>query len=302
MRNPRTLRRVVALAVSSTMATAVLMVAPNMAHADDSDKVTTSEVVTALNGIEAVNDGLVAEPVKSTTDSDSAAVVVLPDSTLEVPKDPADGVSLGADGVPPVTIELPNSGEAKDATKLSDGTVVYPGTDGSANAVIPVNGGVQMVTTIADAGAPTQYPYGVDVPAGGKVQVNEDGSAAVLDAEGGLVLGVSAPWAKDAAGVAVPTRFTTDGQTLTQVVDHTSGAFTYPVVADPVWLVPAVLVAAAKTAVAWCGLGYLGGSVWQIIWNGWVWRDIVRAGRQGCVEGVIGRFVPWAWARWMIKR
>jgi hypothetical protein len=302
MRNTRFTRKVAALAVSSTMATAVLMGAPNVALADDGDSVTASEVVSALNNVEAANDGLVAEPVKSTTDSDSAAVVVSQDSTLEVPKDPADGVSLGADGTSPVTIELPNAAEAKDATKLTDGTVVYPGADGSANAVIPVNGGVQMVTTIADANAPTQFPYKVDVPAGGKVVVNEDGSAAVLDAEGSTVLAIPTPWATDAAGVSVPTRFTTDGQTLTQVVDHTSGAFAYPVVADPVWLVPVVIVGVVRTAFAWCGIGALSNAAWQIFWNGWVWSEVRRAGKQGCVEGVVGRFVPWGKVKGLIKR
>lgn len=302
MRNTHFVRKVAAFAVSSTMAAAVLMTAPNMAHADDGDKVTTSEVASAINNVEAANDGLIAEPIKSTTDTDSAAVVEQEGTTLDVPKDPADGVSLGADGTSPVTIEMPNADEAKDATKLADGTVVYPGTDGSANAVIPVNGGVQMVTTIADAGAPTQYPYGVNVPAGGKVVVNEDGSAAVLDAEGSTVLAIPAPWATDAAGVSVPTRFTTDGQTLTQVIDHTSGAFAYPVVADPVWLVPAVIVGVVKTAFAWCGIGALGNAAWQVFWNGWVWSEVKRAGKQGCVEGVIGRFIPWGAVRGLIKR
>src|SRR5688572_15005019 len=102
MRNTRFTRKVAALAVSSTMATAVLMGAPNVALADDGDeKVTTSEVASAINNVEAANDGLIAEPVKSTADTDSAAVVKQESTILDVPKDPADGVSLGADGTSP---------------------------------------------------------------------------------------------------------------------------------------------------------------------------------------------------------
>jgi len=41
------------------------------------------------------------------------------------------------------------------------------------------------------------------------------------------------PWAFDAEGRAVPTRFVVDGMKLTQEVDHLSDDFTYPIVSDP---------------------------------------------------------------------
>jgi hypothetical protein len=51
---------------------------------------------------------------------------------------------------------------------------VYPGTDGSSNAVIPTNGGVQMLTTITGAEAPTRYDYKIDLPKGGRVELTPD--------------------------------------------------------------------------------------------------------------------------------
>ena len=54
------------------------------------------------------------------------------------------------------------------------------------------------------------------------------------------VAGVLAPWAIDADAQAVPTRFTLDGTTLVQTVDHDDAV--YPVVADPVFVPIAVAI------------------------------------------------------------
>ena len=233
MRSTRTrfTRKIALLTASTVLATGTMLAMPSTASANTgtNDTVTSSEVADALTD---VHGNLVAEPVPSKTDADSAAVVKQDGSVTEVPKDPEDGVVLDSKDAPEVTIDLPNADEANDAKRLQDGTVTYPGTDGSAQAVIPTDGGVQMLTTISNADAPTRYDYKVDVPEGGKVQVQEDGSAVVTDSEDKTVLIVPVPWAKDANGTAVPTKFDASGTTLTQVVNHTTG-YTYPVVADP---------------------------------------------------------------------
>src|SRR5690606_35224627 len=41
------------------------------------------------------------------------------------------------------------------------------------------------------------------------------------------------PWAIDAEGRQVPTRYEVDDEGVTQVVDHRAGDFAYPIVADP---------------------------------------------------------------------
>ncbi|UIX33353.1 hypothetical protein [Streptomyces sp. GQFP] len=233
MRRTRFIRKVAMVTASAVMTAAALMAAPTMASADDSDTVTSSEVAAALSTTEAGNGNLVAEPVKSLADTDSAAVVTKNGSITDVPKDPEDGVSLGIEGASPITIGLPNADEAGNAKRLPDGTVVYPGTDGSAQAVIPTATGAQMLTTIANADAPTRFTYNVDVPDGGKVVLTEDGGAVVLGSDDVPALVIPTAWAKDANGAAVPTHFETDGSSLTQVVDHTTGNYAYPVAADP---------------------------------------------------------------------
>jgi hypothetical protein len=92
------------------------------------------------------------------------------------------------------------------------------------------------VTTVINASsAPYSYTYDLDVPEGVTWTTVESGAILGTNATGGLVLGIAPAWAKDANGVPVPTRYEFDGTRLTQIVDHRSDRFAYPVVADP-WL------------------------------------------------------------------
>lgn len=232
----RFVRTLSIITTSVILASTTVIITPLTALAANiDDTVTASEISTALNRTDNKNGNLVAEPISSKTDIDSAAVVMKGGSTIDIPKNPEDGVSLQNKGAPEVTIGLPNADDSANAKKLSDGTIVYPGSNGSANAVIPTEQGVQMLTTISNINAPTRYSYPIDVPNGGKVMLNEDGSgsAFVVDGNGAPVLVIATPWAKDANNDTVPTWFETDGITLTQVIEHTSGNYAYPVVADP---------------------------------------------------------------------
>ena len=70
----------------------------------------------------------------------------------------------------------------------------------------------------------------------GSLVVDSDGGVVALDGSGQVVAAVDAPWARDANGTEVPTRFVVEGSTLTQVVDHATASFAYPITADPaVW-------------------------------------------------------------------
>lgn len=218
---------------AATMLTLIAaFVSPSVAFADSSDTVTLSEVATALRAIDNDSDTLVATAAPSTMDADSAAVVQQDGSTTDIPKNPEDGVGIKSKDGTSITIDLPQAEAANDAQRLSNGTVVYPASDGSANAVIPTSDGIQFLTSIYNSDAPTRYNYDVSVPEGGKVEV-VGGAARVVDADGGDILYVGLPWAKDANGIAVPTHFEVEGNSLIQVVEHNGAAFTYPVVADP---------------------------------------------------------------------
>ena len=57
----------------------------------------------------------------------------------------------------------------------------------------------------------------------------------VLDKHGKLIATIATPWATDATGKAITSYFTTDGQTLTQHIEHNVPGVVYPVTADPWW-------------------------------------------------------------------
>ncbi|HET9412373.1 MAG TPA: hypothetical protein VFO38_06080 [Candidatus Saccharimonadales bacterium] len=253
-----------ALATLTLAAVASLSAAP-IANADPTtnDTVTATEIAAALTKADAQNSATIAAPVASTADADSAAQTL----TIDVPKDADAGVSMkSTDGLPTLTVDLPNADNAANATRLPDGTVVYPSNDGSANAVIAAEGdSAQMITTIANNGAPTHYEYGLKVAGGSNVVLMESGGALVNDTNGNTLRAVPAPWARDAKGATVPSHYATNNGALTLVVDHTSGNYAYPIVADPIWI-PAYLVwriikCGGSGALAWITAG--GFNWWQ---------------------------------------
>ncbi len=98
--------------------------------------------------------------------------------------------------------------------------------------------------------APTEYRFENAVPDGHTAELQPDGSVRFFDADGNESGGIASPWALDANGEEVPTRYTLDGATLVQAIDHEDAA--YPVVADPAWFLAVVVLArlAAPTAAA----------------------------------------------------
>lgn len=90
-----------------------------------------------------------------------------------------------------------------------------------------------MFTVIADATALNRYSYDLGLPAGASATAADDGSITVQAASGEAIGYIAAPWATNANGASVPTRYELQGNTLTQTVDHDGAA--HPVTADP-WL------------------------------------------------------------------
>jgi len=111
--------------------------------------------------------------------------------------------------------------------------VSYDNEDGSATvSSTRDDGSVVIGTTIDGTSAPTEYSYPVAVDgAPAELTVEDDGSVTVADTAGDVITHFLTPWAVDAAGTNVPTRYEVHGNVLTQVVEHANAA--YPVVADP---------------------------------------------------------------------
>ncbi|HEU5187247.1 MAG TPA: hypothetical protein VFT87_01965, partial [Candidatus Saccharimonadales bacterium] len=213
--------------------------APAVVLADDTatnndNTVTSTETKEALqdvHGILGSSDQIVAK-----TDADSAVVANVAGSTVDIPKDPEQGVTFGAEAGTKIEIDLPSAENAGTAKTVANGVVAYDSGNGSANAVQATeDGGVRMLTVIDNPNAPTTYDYKVTVPNGGKIELTEDGGAIVLDRNDQPISTINTPWAKDANEMPIKTWFTTDGQTLTQHVQHNVPGVVYPVTADPWW-------------------------------------------------------------------
>ncbi len=198
------------------------------------DAVTATETKTALADTASILGA--SDQIVVKTDADSAMLASTAGTTVDVPKDPEQGVTFGAQTDTTIEIGLPNAEAAGVAKMIAPGVVAYDSGNGSANAVQATeDGGVRMLTVIDNPNAPTEYEYKVTVPDDGYIALTEDGGAAVFTAQGEPLYVVSAPWAKDAEDKMVRTWFTTDGKTLVQHVEHNVAGVVYPVTADPFW-------------------------------------------------------------------
>lgn len=151
----------------------------------------------------------------------------------------------GVDGAPLFSVSLPGAAAVDDAVIAADGSVTYLGDASTSSVNVVAAPDAIRVSTIIDSSAQAErfsYDFGV----GTTVEIQEDGSAiayvmeSVTDPETGetmsvekIIADVTVPWAKDANGADVPTRYEASGSVLTQVVAHSRGGYAYPVVADP---------------------------------------------------------------------
>lgn len=230
------------------------------------ESVSAADVDDALSG---ELGGLLLDAAASFSTASEAAVVSSEGGSLTVPLDPSEPVSLSVDGAS-IDIDLPYSSEATDAVVLESGVVTYPSDTAAANAVVPLTDGVQFLTTIASADAPSAFAYSMELPVGAALEMREDGTA-VVEVDGQVILATSGAWAKDAMGVDIPTSYEVVGTTLVQRVEHQSGPYAYPIVADPTLVYPVSATAVVNksrvstsytspTSFASCKIGTKGGT------------------------------------------
>ncbi|BEK91184.1 hypothetical protein NSK11_contig00198-0005 [Nocardia seriolae] len=96
----------------------------------------------------------------------------------------------------------------------------------------PWDGGQQTFILMDDPSAPHEYRFPQDVPPGGQLRKNPDGSVDVLDADGQMVSHTNPPWAYDALGRLVRTWYEVDGDTIVQHIEPDPDNV-FPILADP---------------------------------------------------------------------
>ncbi|MFT2752894.1 hypothetical protein [Clavibacter sp. Sh2088] len=126
----------------------------------------------------------------------------------------------------------PDDPTAPPGLSTTSGTVsVMPVS--SENSLVQVSAGeVQAVTVLRDGADTTAFS--LDLPDGFQAVPRGTGFdiVALAPDAGSITAGhIDAPWAVDAHGRTIPTRFSIDGHTLTQTIDPREAAF--PVVVDP---------------------------------------------------------------------
>ena len=193
-----------------------------------------TETSVAQDTVAAIND--VASSVLDTAIDVSASDSTVSTSAgvnVDLSTNASEGISIDNPTGGDLEIGLPFADTAGDA-QVVDGVMVYANSNGSTTTpLVHTDGSVQILTTIAHADAPTAYEYQVSLAPGSTLSAGADGGVAILDAQGGVTGYVEAPWAYDANGATVPTKYEVVGDKLIQVVSHTAVDTVYPVVADP---------------------------------------------------------------------
>lgn len=258
MRNARNGIGVIGLAVVLAVPTAVTGATPNLADGFDEP---ADEAVIDVDEVLAVIDQQtpdtspdIAPDVRTWGD----AIISTDQNTLSIVS--GDGSALFvSDETLPAIIRLPELDDLGEATIIDDGALVAS-TEDVAFVAHPVEGGgIKTSIVIETPEAPTEYHFELVVPQDTQYEFFEDGSFLASLPDGTWVGGFSAPWAYDASGVEVPTHYLVSDTGVTQVVDHLSGAYDYPIIADPCWscfldgiAVVGGLVIAVATAVGVC--------------------------------------------------
>lgn len=262
MRTNRTVGIIIAGALAATMVTAT----PALAEEGTSSYGEEDQAVASALGN--LGEGLLQHPVGSQSPAQDNANPVMSDGYLDViiPANARDGVSMTV-GEFSLGISLPNAATSAPASTLENGAVAFASGGESSNAVVPTEGGVQLLSVIENKLASESYAYGLSIPAGHRLVATDEGGAQIIDAQGVTKVVFEPAWARDANGEAVPTHYIVEGTTLTQIVKHQElSDVAYPVVADPLPLVVIVVTTIAMIVVA---AAVLGVATWIVVswWN-----------------------------------
>ena len=219
----RTVVKTIAVLGASALSASLLGAAAVSSNASQDAEETLAAIAP-----DAVNDA--AEDTSATSAEVTATTA---DSTVTLPLDPEQGITVEA-GDTTFTIEVPSAKSASGSINSDSGIVSYDNHDGSATvAVANEDSSTSLHTIIEGPNAPRAYAY--DYAGDVRLAQLPDGGVVLIGSSGDLVASIAEPWARDARGKAVATRYIVTGNTLTQIVEHDARS-TYPIVADPTTL------------------------------------------------------------------
>lgn len=175
----------------------------------------------ALNAVQEITPGLIGETAAesqiSITEIASSGSILVSDVTGKESSTTTSIELLGVESLSPTATGISHIEAAADASEF---------------LVQPLDQGFRILDIIPDSSASNEFSFKIHAPTGTKL-VQSLGSIRLE--LGDDILGViRAPWAVDAHGTPLETRYILNGFTVTQVIE-TSSETAYPVVADPAW-------------------------------------------------------------------
>ncbi|WP_418907833.1 hypothetical protein [Glutamicibacter endophyticus] len=190
------------------------------------------ENLAALSG-ESSTDILGTSTDTPVSESADAFDLSIAETEISIPREADKPVKIG-EGPETVEILRPADNQS-EATAIAPGVVANEGEEFTTVTSVKNSGDVQIATIINDAESTERFEYQMLLPAGATMR-ETNGGVLIESENGDLIGGFTPPWAKDANGLEIPTRYEVDGNTLIQVVDHRSAKnLEYPVVADPAY-------------------------------------------------------------------
>lgn len=232
--NPRTVR----IAASLSVCILTLAMLPAQGQTVSSDNLSSQEVLSRMASVAQTGEQDIlssAVDILPNEDLDNVLEVSLSGTDIEVPADISSPVTVQESLSEKVLIHRPYDKESTQAEVLGNGTVVNEGDTFSTVTSIKEDGGLQLATIIDSVDTPERFSYSIELPEDAHM-FETHGGVLIEDADGNLIGGFTPPWALDAKGRSVPTRYEVEGNTLTQVVSHKEEHdVQYPVVADPVF-------------------------------------------------------------------
>lgn len=219
------------------------------AMADDAVDITDAEAVVSeyLSPEVIESSQSSSSSVEVSSDADTPAVVTpsVADEVLELR-------NVGGDA--PVEIQSVDFTLDANLGLVGEESGVYTFADeggDTAQHVLPTDGGVQIITIADSAPASPFHEFPIQLSEGGTIdyQINPDGSVLASDSYGDSVGTLSAPWAIDANGMSIATRFVVEDGVLSQWVDYSTPGIAYPVLSDPNWTYTLTYVIGPKTKV-----------------------------------------------------
>lgn len=242
LHRPLLRRASAALAVVATAAAATLITLPASASAGALAANTSPPLSDPAAVIAQVAPELLTETSRPPTPAEAEAI------SAEQGARPFELQLSTGDGAPVVDLSPPQTEGAGLPISLTIDDAHGPAARGQGDAGIdsfaigqnsaayvqPLMNGVRLLTALTGPAAGSEFDYTFDLPDGTTRTQLPDGDTLLADAAHHYIGTLAAPWARDAAGRELPTRYEWSGDTLTQHVDLDAQT-AYPVLLDPNW-------------------------------------------------------------------